>query len=135
MDTDKLPTYKKMSVGSGLQTETRQESSSSDVEKENNTLQPSQKTGNSKDSMRVGNPSLKNSKGKKLPTAENAYDTMKLVTASTLNWLLVRILYLELGSVGKAEGQDYYEIRLPTRIWTHDGRVFKLVNSTNTEAK
>ena len=58
---------------------------------------------------------------------------MKLVAVSTLNWLLVRIQYLELGSVGKAENQDYYEIRLPTHLWKHENGVFVLVTDVGNE--
>lgn len=54
---------------------------------------------------------------------------MASVAASTLNWVLVRLLYLQLGTIGKAENADYYEIRLPTAKWKHENGIFKLVGN------
>lgn len=124
-----LPTSSTTYVGNGSQTVTRPPSSSSDVAKEKSMSPPSQKPGRSPSSTRVGNPSLLNSKGKKVPTEADALGTMALVAASTLNWVLVRILYLQLGTIGIAKGADYYEIRLPTAKWKHDNGVFTLVGN------
>lgn len=134
--TKTLPTSTNTPVGNASHTSTRPASNLSGAEKENNTLLQSPKPVNSAASMPAGNPSLKNSNGKKLPTADDARTTMTLVAVSTLNWLLVRILYLGLGSVGKAENAEYYEIRLPTRTWKHENGVFVLVgNVGNSESE
>ena len=126
--TNTLPQSEKIPVGNDFPTSTRQASNLSDAAKTSNTSLPSPKPEPMPVSMPVGNRSLRSLTGKKLPTAGDARTTMRLVAASTLNWLLVRILYLEMGSVLKADGLEYYEIRLPTQIWEHDGKVFKLRN-------
>jgi hypothetical protein len=122
-------------VGNPLQIGSQQQSNLSAVGSQSNTLQPSPKTDNSQPSTQVGNQSsdVGNSNGKPTESAEQT--TTKLVTATTLNWLLVQIQSLELGEVGKAEGADYYEIRLPTAKWMVENGSFTLVpNTPHTES-
>jgi hypothetical protein len=123
-----------MYVGNLLQTDSQQQSNSSGAESQNSTLPQSPKMVNSQTSTRVGNPSsgVGNSNGKQTDTAEQT--TTKLVTATTLNWLLVQIQSLELGEVGSAEEADYYEIRLPMAKWKFENGSFQLItNVPNTE--
>lgn len=126
--TNKLPTPAKIPVGSASRTSTPQESNLSEGARVNSTSLRSPRPAHTQDFTPVGSQSLQNLTGKKLPTRADALNTMALVAVSTLNWLLVRLLYLELGTIGKSTNADYYEIRLPTSRWEHDGRVFRLVD-------
>lgn len=124
-----------ISAGSHSKIETRPPSSSSGAARESSTSPQFPKAESTPDSTRVGNLPSKNSRKKgELPT-DGESGTLKLVAVSTLNWVLVRLQYLELVTIGKVENSAYYEIRLPTRLWKHEGGLFSLVGNVGNSEK
>lgn len=55
--------------------------------------------------------------------------SLYLVIESVTNWILNLFIKHSWVVVGKSETADYYEIRLPARIWKHEDGVFRLVGS------
>lgn len=58
------------------------------------------------------------------------FDTAISVVVTTLNWVLVRLVAMGLAEVGKQPSRDYYEIRLPLRVWKYEDGVFEVPNTS-----
>lgn len=118
------------SDGKSSPTATRPQSSSSSAAGKAATSARSAKRAGTQASTRVGSRSSKPGAAKSA-TGESGTD--RLVLAQTLNWVLAALMGLGLVEVGKASDRDYYEIRLPTRVWNFENGMFGIADAPGEE--